>query len=186
MAELSSADHRSSPPWVSIPRRYNAAWDLIQRNLQAGRAAKPAFIDDQGSYSYGELAERVNRFGNALVGLGMQQEERVMLCLLDTIDFPTAFLGCIQAGIVPIAANTLLTSTDYDFMLGDSRARTLVVSEALWPQFEGIVGKHKTLKNIIGSGKDGKGHLLFGDLMQKAGTSFEPAATTCDDFCFWL
>ena len=186
MAELSSADHRSSPPWVSIPRQYNAAWDLIQRNLQAGRAAKPAFIDDQGSYSYGELAERVNRFGNVLAGLGMQQEERVMLCLLDTIDFPTAFLGCIQAGIVPIAANTLLTGADYDFMLGDSRARTLVVSEALWPSFAGIVDKHTSLKNIIVSGKDGKGQLLFADLMQKAGTSFEPAATTADDFCFWL
>jgi acyl-CoA synthetase (AMP-forming)/AMP-acid ligase II len=46
-----------------------------------------------------------------------------MLCLLDTIDFPTAFLGSIQAGIVPIAANTLLTTADYDFMLGDSRAK---------------------------------------------------------------
>ena len=186
MPELSTADHGGSTPRVRIPRHYNAAWDLIQRNLQAGRGNKAAFIDDQGSYTYGDLAERVNRFGNALAGLGMQQEERVMLCLLDTIDFPTAFLGCIQAGIVPIAANTLLTAADYDFMLGDSRAKTLVVSEDLWPAFANIVGKHKTLKNIIVSGKNAKGHSLFSDLMQKAATSFEPAATTCDDFCFWL
>jgi benzoate-CoA ligase len=186
MPELSTADHGVSPPRVRIPRHYNAAWDLIQRNLQAGRGNKAAFIDDQGSHTYGELAERVNRFGNVLAVLGMQQEERVMLCLLDTIDFPTAFLGCIQAGIIPIAANTLLTAADYDFMLGDSRARTLVVSEALWPAFANIVGKHATLKNIIVSGKDGKGHSLFSELMQNAGTHFEPAETTCDDFCFWL
>ena len=186
MPELSIADHGVSPPRVRIPRQYNAAWDLIQRNLRAGRGNKPAFIDDAGSYTYGELAERVNRFGNVLAGLGMQQEERVMLCLLDTIDFPIAFLGSIQAGIVPIAANTLLTAKDYDFMLGDSRARTLVVSEALWPAFADIVGKHPTLKNIIVSGKDGKGRLLMSDLMAKAGTSFSPAETTCDDFCFWL
>jgi benzoate-CoA ligase len=186
MPELSSADHGTSPPRVRIPRQYNAAWDLIQRNLLAGRGNKPAFIDDAGSHTYGELAERVNRFGNVLTGLGMRQEERVMLCLLDSIDFPTAFLGSIQAGIVPIAANTLLTAKDYDFMLGDSRARTLVVSEALWPAFEGIVGKHPTLKNIIVSGQDGKGRLLMSELMAKAGTSFEPAETTGDDFCFWL
>ena len=37
-------------------------------------------------------------------GIGLEQEDRVMLCLLDTIDFPTAFLGSIQAGVVPIAA----------------------------------------------------------------------------------
>jgi benzoate-CoA ligase len=186
MPELSTADHRTSPPRVTIPRQYNAAYDLIQRNLQAGRAAKIAYIDDNGSYSYGELAERVNRFGNVLTGLGVEADHRIMLCLLDTIDFPTAFLGSIQAGVVPVALNTLLTTADYDFMLGDSRARALVVSETLWPQFAPIVAKHKTLRHIIVSGADGKGHLRLGDLMQDAGTEFEPAPTTCDDFCFWL
>lgn len=186
MPELSTADHRTSPPRVIIPRQYNAAYDLIQRNLQAGRAGKAAFIDDNGSYSYGELAERVNRFGNVLAGLGVEADHRVMLCLLDTIDFPTAFLGSIQAGVVPIALNTLLTTADYDFMLGDSRARALVVSEALWPQFAPIVAKHKTLRHIIVSGADGKGHPRLVDLMKDAGTEFEPAPTTCDDFCFWL
>ncbi|HMM54599.1 MAG TPA: benzoate-CoA ligase family protein [Candidatus Desulfobacillus sp.] len=186
MPQLSTADHRFSPPRVEVPRDYNAAWDLIQRNLQAGRGGKTAFIDDEGSYTYSELAARVNRFGNVLAGLGIGQEERVMLCLLDTIDFPTAFLGAIQAGVVPIAANTLLTPADYDFMLGDSRARALVVSEALWPQFEAIVGKHKHLQHVIVSGQDGKGRLLFSGLMAKASAQFEPAATTCDDMCFWL
>ncbi len=186
MPQLSTADHQFTPPRVTVPRDYNAAWDLIQRNLQAGRGGKTAFIDDAGSTTYGELAERVNRFGNVLAGLGIEAESRVMLCLLDTIDFPTAFLGSIQAGVVPIAANTLLTANDYDFMLGDSRARALVVSEALWPQFEGIVGKHPHLKHVIVSGKDAKGRLLLSDLMAKASAQFEPARTTCDDMCFWL
>ncbi len=186
MPELSSADHDTSPPRVSIPRQYNAAYDLIQRNLQAGRAKKIAYIDDQGSYSFGDLAERVNRFGNVLSGMGQEAEDRVMLCLLDTIDFPTAFLGSIQAGIVPIAANTLLTTADYDFMLGDSRAKVLVVSEVLWPQFAPIVAKHKTLRHVIVSGSGGQGHPRLSDLMQAVSPQFEPAPTTCDDFCFWL
>ena len=46
-----------------------------------------------------------------------------MVCLTDTIDFPSAFLGAIKAGLVPVAVNTLLTSDDYDFMLRDSRAQ---------------------------------------------------------------
>ena len=58
---LSTADHAVSPPVVSIPRDYNAAHDLIERNLSAGRGDKVAFIDDQGSYTYAELGERVNR-----------------------------------------------------------------------------------------------------------------------------
>jgi benzoate-CoA ligase len=186
MLELSTADHGASPPRVSIPRQYNAAYDLIQRNLQAGRAQKIAYIDDHGSYSFGDLAERVNRFGNVLAGIGLEAENRVMLCLLDTIDFPTAFLGSIQAGIIPIAANTLLTSADYDFMLGDSRAKALVVSEALWPAFAPIVAKHPALRHIIVSGSDGKGHPCLSDLMKGVSPYFKPASTTCDDICFWL
>src|SRR5438067_8114473 len=110
MVALSSADHRRNPPQISFPAEYNAAHDLIERNLQAGRADKIAYIDDRGAYTYGEIAERVNRFANALRGLGLRREERALLCLHDTIDFPTAFLAAIKAGIVPIAANTLLTA----------------------------------------------------------------------------
>jgi len=45
MPSLSTADHRVSPPRIEIPRDYNAAHDLIERNLQAGRAGKLAYID---------------------------------------------------------------------------------------------------------------------------------------------
>ena len=84
--------------------------------------ARPAFIDDRGTYSYGELAERVERFGHVLRALGMRREERVLICLTDTIDWPTAFLGAIKAGVVAVPVNTLMTEDDYRFMLDDSRA----------------------------------------------------------------
>ena len=54
----SKADHSVSPPRVEIPRDYNAAEDLIGRNLAAGRGQKTAYIDDAGSYSYAELGAR--------------------------------------------------------------------------------------------------------------------------------
>ena len=101
MPEFSTVDPLAKPPRVDFPSVYNAAHDLIGRNLQAGRADKIAFIDDAGSYSYGELAQRVNRFANAITALGVQPEQRVFLCLLDSIDWPVAFLGCILAGVVP-------------------------------------------------------------------------------------
>ncbi len=37
MAHPSTADHRVSPPRIDIPRDYNAADDLLERNLAAGR-----------------------------------------------------------------------------------------------------------------------------------------------------
>jgi hypothetical protein len=55
---------------VAISRDYNAAVDLIERNLKAGRGAKIAYYDDRGAYSYGALAERVDRAANALPRFG--------------------------------------------------------------------------------------------------------------------
>ena len=135
MAGLSWADHSVSPPAIDIPRNYNAAHDFLERNLLAGRASKLAYIDDTATCTFGELAERVNRCANALIALGLQMEQRVLLCLLDSIDWPTAFLGSIKAGIIPVAVNTLLTPSDYEYMLRDSRARALIVSSSLLPKF---------------------------------------------------
>src|SRR5215472_15502576 len=134
--ELSRADHSHVPPRIDIPRRYNAAHDLFERSLQAGRGGKTAYIDDRGRYTYAELATRVNRAANALLALGIVPEQRVLLALHDTIDFPTVFLGAIKAGIVPIAANTLLTAKDYRYILDDSRAVALIVSPPLVAAFE--------------------------------------------------
>ncbi len=190
MPQLSSADHSSSPPRVSIPRDYNAAFDLIERNLAAGRAAKVAFIDDAGAVTYGELAERVDRAANVLTGLGLQMEDRIVLAHLDTVDFVAVFLGAIKAGIVPVAVNTLLTTTDYEYMLTDSRAKALVVSEALLPVFAPLVDaepiKLPFLKHVVVSGSFGHRHQRLTDLMAKAATRFETAPTTSDDVCFWL
>ena len=124
------------PPAVgAIPRHYNFAADILDRNLKAGRADKPAFIDPRGTWTYGQLADRVARFAAVLRALGVRREERVLIALLDTIDWPTAFLGCLKAGVVAVPVNTLMTEDDYRFMLADSRARVLVVSEALYPRF---------------------------------------------------
>ena len=170
----------------AIPRGYNFAADILERNIAAGRADRPAYIDPRGSWTYGALADRVERFGQALRRLGIACEQRILICLTDTIDWPTAFLGAIKAGIVAIPVNTLMTEDDYRFMLTDSRARLLVVSEALYPKFAKLIAECPDLKQVIVSGADAKGHHLFEDLL--AGPKTEPytAPTTRDDICFWL
>jgi len=183
---LSKVDHSVSPPALEIPQKYNAAHDLIERNLAAGRAAKVAYIDDAGRCTFGELAERVNRAANALTGLGLGIDDRLMLCHLDTVDWAAVFLGAIKAGIVPIAVNTLLTSADYEFMLNDSRAKALVVSEQLWPQFAPILDRCPHVKHVVVSGANAQGRPRLQDLLARAGTAFTTAPTSCDDPCFWL
>ena len=133
MPELSEVDQSQSPPRVRVPRHYNAAHDLIERNLRPGVVDKLAYIDDQRALTYRGLDAESSAFANTLGTLGIEIEQRVFMCMHDTIDFPAVFLGCIKAGAVPVPVNTLLTPSDYAYMLQDCRARVAVVSAALLP-----------------------------------------------------
>ncbi len=181
---LSRADHASSPPAIEIPRDYNAAHDLLARN--AARSGKVAFIDATtgAQLTYGELEEQSHRFANALRARGFTPETRVMIAMLDTLEWPVVFLGCILAGVVPIAANTLLTTRDFEFMLRDSRAQALFVSKPLLPTIEPLVGAVATLKTVVIAGDSGE-QSVAGWI---ASGRREPAvaSTCCDEACFWL
>ena len=184
--ELSHADHSTSPPRIAIPREYNAAVDLVERNLVAGRGEKTAFVDDAGSYSYATLARRVNQCANAWRRLGLRIEDRVALLLHDSIDFPVAFLGAIRAGIVPIPCNTLLTAADYEVLLADSRARAVVVSAPLLPLVATLVDKLPFLEHVIVSGARSGDAAYFPDWIGAEPVEAAAAPTLADDACFWL
>ena len=177
-----------APAPAEAPAFYNAAVDLIERNLPA-RAAKPAFIDEYGSYGYGELARRVDRCAGALRALGLQPEQRVVLGLLDTIDFPTVFLGAIKAGIVPIPVNTLFQPLDYAVILADSRASVAIVSAELLPAYEEAAKLASWTGRIVVSDPRGKfagERATLAALLAAATPIAEAAPTRPDDVCFWL
>src|SRR5580692_8023087 len=155
-------------PSPNIPRDYNFAADILKRNLDAGRGGKAAFIDHRGTYTYADLAERVERFGHVLRSLHIRREERILMCLADTIDWPTAFLGAIKAGVVAVPVNTLMTEDDYCFMLRDSRARLLVVSEELLPKFGKAIRETEDLEHIIVSGETSHDKRRLEDLLAQA------------------
>jgi hypothetical protein len=64
-----------------VPEEFNLAAFLLDRNLSEGRAKKPAVYCEQQTITYADLAEDANRVGNALLDLGVELENRVMICL---------------------------------------------------------------------------------------------------------
>jgi 4-hydroxybenzoate-CoA ligase/benzoate-CoA ligase len=164
---------------LTLPRGYNAAVAFIDRHVVEGRASRNAFVDDRRAITYGELAERVARAGNALLGLGVEPEQRVALCMLDSIEFPCLFWGAIKAGVVPVPLNTLLTTDDYAFMLRDSRARVLVVSDALADRLAPAAAASPLLRRVVKTSE-------LDVLLAAAAPGLEPAATCPDDVAFWL
>ena len=149
---------------------YNAAAALLANK----DGARVAYLDDARSITYAELGERVNRAGNFLRSIGVHREQRVLLVMHDTIDFPAMFLGAIKAGIVPVPINTLLSPKDYAFMIEDSRARAIIVSDALAEK----LGTPPDVRVVKTSELDS---LLAAQSSKLAASSSSP-----DEIAFWL
>jgi len=175
-------------PVAPPPERFNFARHLLA--LNAGRASKTALIDDQGTLTYGELAEQVRRFSSALSALGLRREERVLLLMHDSSDWVVAFLGALHAGVVPVAVNTLLTAQDYAYMLSNSRAQAALVSAALLPTLQTALAaqpnevKHLVVSRATEALPAGVHH--FSTLVASHAAAADAADTHGDEPAFWL
>ena len=183
-----NAESHVPPPGSS----FNFAQHLIDRN--AKRPDKIAYVDDLGQLSYGALAERVRRMAAALLAIGVRREERVLLLMHDCNDWPVAFLGAMYAGVVPVAVNTLLTASDYAYMLRHSRSQAVLVSAALLPTLQvalteaSQIGGHEVKRLIVSRPQaplpDGAD--AFDVLLDRSSPLRQAADTGPDDPGFWL
>jgi benzoate-CoA ligase family protein len=107
---------------------FNASEYLLDRRVLAGDGDRLAVVEQGEHVTYAELLERVGRAAAGLHRLGVRSEERVLLVLLDGIEFVAAFLGALRIGAVPLPLNPLLPGRDLALAAFDSRARVAVVS----------------------------------------------------------
>jgi benzoate-CoA ligase len=183
----SRIDPLAAPPRVELPRDYNAAYDLLQRHVDEGRGDRIAVIDDDGRHTYRAVAERALRAAGALRALGVVAEQRVALCLLDSVDFVASFLGAIALGAVPVPLNTLLTADDYGYLVRDMRAAALIASDALLGKLGpaiAAVPRAAGCETMLGGEL---GALPSWRAMIDQAAPIEAfAPTTPDDVAFWL
>ncbi|MEX0337578.1 MAG: AMP-binding protein, partial [Arenibacterium sp.] len=167
----------------------NAAVYFVDRHLTEGRGSHPAFIEAAGRkrvMSYGELAEESGRVAAALQRAGIAREERAAMLVLDQLEFPPIFWGCLKAGVVPVPLNTLLASAVYDVILQDSRATCLFVSEELWEVAAPAIAKADQLRLVVVIGEKQPVNTQSFDAFM-AGTEAMPAVDwSGEESALWL
>jgi len=169
-----------------LPAQFNVATHFVDRHLDEGRGAKPAFLCEDRTLTYADVADLTNRTGNALRELGVEMEDRVLVLCLDSPEFLGAFWGAIKLGAVPVPVNTLMRGADYLYFLNDSRARVAVVSAALLPELEPVLDQAPHLRHVLVAGGAPGRHLAFEECLARAAPILEAAPTSRDDPAFWL
>jgi benzoate-CoA ligase family protein len=171
-----------------LPEEFNAASYFIDRHIAEGRGEKVAIECGDRRVTYRQLFDSVNQVGNALKKLDVRPKERVFLLLLDTPEFAASFFGAIKIGAVPVPVNTLLKPPDYEFLLNNSRARVVIVSDSLFPNLQVIPKAQLNYveKFIVIEGAEKRGILSFESWIRDRSVNLDAARTSKDDAAFWL
>jgi len=163
---------------------FNVAVPFIDRHLAEGRGAKLAIRTVKEDVTYAQLAERVNRAGNALLGLGIGKGNRLLMIVKDCPAFFYAFWGAIKAGIVPVPVNTLLRAPDYAYMIENSGCAGVLYSPEYATEVEpGLSASPHKPKAVLRTEVTPSS---FDVLMNRASLDLQPASAKATDDCFWL
>jgi benzoate-CoA ligase family protein len=172
---------------LGVPEMFNAAVHFVDRHVGEGRGAHVAIECEEARITYDEVQQHVNRCGNALRGIGVRPEDRVLLLLLDGPEFVYSFFGAIKIGAVPVPLNTLWKPADYHYVIRDSRAAVLIVSAELLASVESIpAADRRSLRHIIVAGGAAPQPLAFDAFESQGSAALEAEPTSRDAPAFWL
>ena len=166
----------------------NAASYFVDRHLTEGRGDKTAFVEAGGAgrrISYGDLSQRSGCVADALARIGMRREERAVMLVLDQIEAPEIFWGCLKAGVVPVPLNTMLVADVYQAILQDSRATCLFLSAELADTVLPAARQSPELRDIIVIGDAPDGTTGYDAFLADTGPR-APVSVSPDDVAFWL
>jgi len=179
-----AVDRSQSPARLTFDPGFNVAVPFIDRHLREGRGGKTAIRTADGDVTYAELAERVNRCGNALLALGVRRGDRLLLIVKDCPEFFYLFWGAVKAGVVPVPLNTMLRADDYRYIVEDSQCAGIVWS----PEFEGevkaaLAGARS--RPAVALPVEGGDRSVRSELLQ-ASPDLRAVPAAASAACFWL
>ena len=172
----------------------NAVDWFVDRHVREADGSGVAFEDPWRSLTRNGLAEATRRFAGALAQGGIGRERRLVMLMLDTVDFPVVFWGALRAGVIPVPVNTLLTADLVGYVLEDSRAEAIVVSEPLLPSLLAMPRGAASLRKIIVARPDGSAPepiddpraIAFGDFLASGDPGTSAVTASPDEVAFWL
>src|SRR5215468_2597286 len=109
-------------PELRYPDRFNCAVELLDCWINRGDGGRPCIITPQETWTYADLAERVNRIANVLTrDLGLVPGNRVLLRGPNSPMMVAAYFAVIKAGGVVVATMPLLRAKELSYVLNKAK-----------------------------------------------------------------
>lgn len=168
------------------PEHYNITDELTPFAADTKRQAI-RWLDDQGNrltLSYKELVDAMNQYANALMSLGLQKGDRVLIMIPRVPEAYKVYLACLKAGLVAIACSEMLRSQDLHYRMEHAQAKAIIVYQGLTHEVNVIKTLPETMQHKLIIGVEEAGWERLDILASAQNTSFETVATTRDDIAY--
>ncbi|MDE2841278.1 MAG: acetate--CoA ligase [Chloroflexota bacterium] len=201
----------SDPPFFKwfVGGKLNITYNCIDRHLNSWRRNKAAIIwegepGDQAVLTYYDLWREVNKFANALKGLGVKKGDRVTLYMGMVPELAIAMLACARIGAphsivfggfsaealadrINDAQGTVLVTCDGGWRRGGIVPLKQMADEAVerCPTIENVVVVKRIGDEAAIEMKEGRDH-WWHDLMENADLRCEPEEMDAEDMLYIL
>ncbi|MBW2698252.1 MAG: long-chain-fatty-acid--CoA ligase [Deltaproteobacteria bacterium] len=122
--------------------------DFLRRAVQV-YPDKTAVVDGDLRLSYREFGARVNRLSNALLGLGLEQGDRVCMLSPNSHFFLESFYATSQVGLVLVPLNYRLAAEDHAYILNHAGVRAVLVDWEYTEVLDSIRDRLPTAEHFI-------------------------------------
>ena len=174
-------------PELQYPLRFNAAEEFLDRPIAQGWSDRVVYLFGQLRITYEDLARDVNRFGNALLGLGIRPGDRVVLRIPDRPEHVVCILALLKIGAIAVPTFTLLRSADILYRETDTEAVAVIADARFLDEVEKARPSFRFVRHCIAIGDSGRaGYHDYDALLAAGGNSLAPAPTRRDDVALLL
>ena len=152
-------------PELQLPLKVNIVDYCLDRHIRAGLGDKVLIYYKDQTITYSDMQKRVNRLANALKGLGIEKNDRVMLRSPNNPEIFSAYFACWRIGAIPVLTQHLLRAEEITYRANDSEAKAMIVSSDTFADVADCLDQMKTVKEIIVFGKRIQGFHFYDDLV---------------------
>jgi len=173
-----------------IPENYNIGYDCVDKHTLTNKKNKVALYweDSEGDsdiFTFNDIKNLTNRFGNALKNLGIKKNDRFLIRLPNLPEFHISFLGGVKIGAIPIPSSVLLREKEIEYRINDSESKAVITTSKYAEELNKILNRCKTLKYIIIVDDAYGDQLAYEELMKNSTTNLKIESTKKDDIAFF-
>jgi long-chain acyl-CoA synthetase len=131
-----------------------------------------ALVFEDQSMTYGELLRSINRLSNALVKLGVQKGDRVVLLMGNRPEFIVGYFATMRIGALAVTLNPVSTLYELSHYFAETKPETVICRANQMTRIQELKNRSDYIRNIICI-EPADGALAYDEIQKDFSDSFQ-------------